>query len=304
MIDSGYIVILPPAEIPTHLLLGDFLMDFGTSQQALGGIQQAQNSAQTPQALLAAQNAQLGVQGEQDRVMGMRGAITNTTKLLNQVAPSVMGRTAGSLVTNAQATRQIGNEEAPISKTLGQQSSDYNTANQDYTDLSNKAKDAASLEYQGQQDKLSYLQNIYNSLFQREQAAQDWAEKVREFNASLKSSGSGSAGLGNLASLFGGDTGTSAPTPTSGNPIGDRAYAAVSTLLGTDDKRIRDSIAAISKSAGFGNSYDQAKLQLLKTLAPKYFQPVKAAPTKKSAPKVTVKANPALFKGSVKALGL
>jgi len=44
-----------------------------------------------------------------------------------------MGRTGSSLVTNAQATRQIGNEQAPIAENLNEQGQNYNIANEDYT---------------------------------------------------------------------------------------------------------------------------------------------------------------------------
>lgn len=191
------------------------------SQAALAQLQQAQSQSQNPNDILAGQRQQLGVQGAQDTVTGLRGAINNTTKLLKQVAPSVMGRTGSSLVTNAQATKQISNEQAPISQNLTDQTTQYGQADQDLLRLQDQAKEAASGIYQGQQDKQSYLQNIYNTLYQKEQDTakaaaeeQDRQESTRRFNEQLaldKSKASqGSGGI----TLGGGPLGSSVAGPT------------------------------------------------------------------------------------------
>jgi hypothetical protein len=176
-----------------------------TSQDALTQLQQAQGGAKSAADILAGSRQQLGVNAAQDTVSGLRGAITNTTKLLNQVAPSVMGRTANSLVTNAQATRQIANEQQPIAQNLSQQSTDYNNAQNDYGRLSQEASDQANAAYGDQQNKVSYLQNLYNSLYGREQDAAKMAEQQRQFNESLTAQKSANAGL---AGLFGGNGST------------------------------------------------------------------------------------------------
>lgn len=179
------------------------------SQQALAQLQQAQQSAQNPQNLLAQQQQQLGVQGQRDTTTGLRGAVDKTTKLLQQVAPSVMGRTQSSLVTNAQANRQIANEQAPISQNLNSQTTAYNQSAQDLADTENRASQAAQLAYTGQQDRLSYLQNLYGSLYQREQDEANRQETIRQFNeeqARLRqaaAASSASAGF-NLGGLLGG----------------------------------------------------------------------------------------------------
>lgn len=178
-----------------------------SSADALSQLQSQESQAQDPNAILTAQQNNLGVNAAQNTVTGLRGAINNTTKLLQQVAPSVMGRTANSLVTNAQAGKQVQNEQAPISANLTQEGTDYNNASSDLSQLQQQAQTAASGIYQGQQDKLSYAQNLYNSLYQKEQDAQAAAEKTaedqestREFNANLAAqqaaASSGSFNLG------------------------------------------------------------------------------------------------------------
>lgn len=178
------------------------------------------------------------MQGAEDTVKGLRGAITNTSKLLQQVAPSVMGRTASSLVTSAQAGKQIQNEQAPIAQNLSQQTQDYGLASEDYNKATARASEAANMEYGDQQNRLSYMQNLYNTLFGREQAAQQAeaakraeAEQVRQFNESLalqrqqanKSSGGGGYDLSAL--LGGGSQKASVESLFQGyNPKADKFY--------------------------------------------------------------------------------
>lgn len=181
-----------------------------TSADALNQLSSFNAGAKTPDQILQAQNQAQGVDAAQQTLTGLRGAIANTTNLLKNVAPSIMGRTANSLVTSAQATRQIGNEQAPIQQNLADEGTNYTNATQDYTNASDKANAAANLEYTGQKDQQSYLQNLYDTLYGKEQDAAAAAEKAREFDATMAASKASTAGL---SSLFGGgSTGTSGST--------------------------------------------------------------------------------------------
>jgi hypothetical protein len=162
------------------------------SQQALQQIQQQQSKALSPQQYLAQQESNLGVAGQKEAVTGLRGAIANTTKLLGQVAPSVSGRSANSLVNAAAQQRIIANEQAPISSTLETQGRDYTTAAADLNELQSRAAQLANAGYQAQQDKMSYMQNLYNTFYAREeaekarqQAERDRQEQIRQFNEQL-----------------------------------------------------------------------------------------------------------------------
>lgn len=236
------------------------------SQDALAQLQQAQSSAQNPNQILDAQRQNLGVNQAQDTVTGLRGAINNTTKLLKQVAPSVMGRTANSLVTNAQATRQISNEQAPISQNLSEQGTEYNQASQDLGQLQDRAQQAAGGIYQGQQDKLSYAQNLYNTLYQKEQDAEQARvaemqrlEQTRQFNeeqSRLRAAGNGNSGL-DINGLLGAlNKTTAAPS------IQDQAYASVQNFLSKGRAVAQSDYAATLKSANNGNALDKLKIQL------------------------------------------
>lgn len=190
-----------------------------TSQEALADLQATQAAAQNPNDILSAQRQQFGVGDAQNTLTGLRGAVDSTTKLLKSVAPSVMGRTASSLVTNAQAGKQIQNEQAPINQSLSEQGEAYNRGNEDLTKKQQQAAEAASGIYQGQQDKMSYLQNIYSNLFQKEQAAEaakqaeaNRQEQIRQFNEQLGASNRAAAGSGGGFSLggLGGNSGSPA----------------------------------------------------------------------------------------------
>lgn len=234
-----------------------------TSADALSQLQSAEQSAQDPNSILQAQNQQFGVNSQQQTVQGLQGALNNTTKLLQQVAPSVMGRTADSLVTNAQASKQIQNEQAPISTNLSNEGTQYNQANQLLSTDEQQAQTAANGIYTGQQDKLSYLQNIYNNLFTSEQDAQAeqdkqaaLAEQAREANLEFPSgSGSGSTSTG----------------PLSGGKTSAQAQTDVGNVLKSGIPNFLNWYSAVSQSASNGNTYDQAKLQLLEAAAPGLF---------------------------------
>ena len=192
-----------------------------TSSQAMQNLQQFQSGMQTPEQELQKAQQSLGTTAAQQQVTGLRSAINNTTNLLNQVAPSVQGRTQNSLVTSAQATRQIGNEQAPIQGELQKDTSAYNDANQNYAQLEAQAENQANAGIQSQNSQLGYLQNIYNDLYSQEQqqqaqqlAQQQEAERVREFNASLGASTAGNSSLNSeLASILGGGTSSNKLTP-------------------------------------------------------------------------------------------
>jgi hypothetical protein len=191
------------------------------SQQALQELQTYQGSLQTPQQAMDAANQTLGVTGAQNNVSGLRSAVQNTTSLLGQVAPNVYGRTQNSLVTSAQAGRQIQNESAPLQTTLGKETGDLNTAEDDYRTLVGQAQSQANNTLSAQNSKLGFLQNIYEDLYGKEKDAAALAEERRQFDAdqaykqaALKaSSSSGSSGLSGLSSLLG-SAGSSPATPT------------------------------------------------------------------------------------------
>jgi hypothetical protein len=191
------------------------------SQQALANLQNTQSAAKSPEQLMQSANQQYGVDAAQQQVSGLRGAIAKTTGLLNQVAPSVYGRTQGSLVTNAQATRQIGNEQQPIRQDLSRLGEQYGQASGDLNTAEGRAQTQAQLAMTGQQGQLSYLQQLYGSLQDKEQKEAALAEQRREADLSAATSRASSASspsysLGGVSSLLRGGGGYNVAQDSSG----------------------------------------------------------------------------------------
>jgi len=247
-------------------------MQPGNSQQALSALQGAQATAQDPNTILSGQRQQLGVDNAQQTVTGLRGAINNTTKLLQQVAPSVMGRTGSSLVTNAQATKQIANEQAPISQNLSTQTNDYNQANTDLSQLQQRAQEAASGIYQGQQDKLSYAQNLYNTLYKQEQDAQDRAFQQQQFEAQ-QAAAKAAQDAANKQFNYGVQQDANAQAAAK-KAAADQALAANKAAALKDVKSVIGKsnmpayVKAVAESAARGNELDKIKLEAIQQLDP------------------------------------
>lgn len=184
------------------------------STQALNNLTSLQKNMQDPSQMQTAQEQQLGVPAAQQQVSGLRQAITNTTNLLNQIPSGVMGRTGGSLVTQAQANSQIQNEQAPVSQELNTMGTNLGNQTSDLNTLLSQATTKAGLEEQGQSDKLGLAKDIYTALLGKEQASasqkleqQKLSEQEREFNLTPQS-GSGSDVSSLISALTRGGTGT------------------------------------------------------------------------------------------------
>lgn len=142
---------------------------------------------------------QYGVPEIRNTVSGLRTTVANTTNALNNVDPSVTGRTQGSLVTEAQREKQVANESAPIAGQLKDQTSSLNQNQQDLTDALGQANTQATNQVNDYNSGRTALQSEYTTAYQREQdaaaaqlAASQDAEKEREFNVSAANSSSSS----------------------------------------------------------------------------------------------------------------
>lgn len=159
---------------------------------ALQALSNSAGQIQNPFDLLQAREQALGIPAAQQQVSGLRQAVTNTTNLLNKIAPSVEGRTADSLVNEAQANKMIQNEQAPVQanlQSLGQQSSDAQSA---LTNLMAQATSEAGLQAQGQEQAFNNLQTLatdYQNSDAAKQAQQNFmlqqAQSAEQFQQNL-----------------------------------------------------------------------------------------------------------------------
>lgn len=237
-----------------------------TSSQALGNLQNFQSQMKQPTDFLNQQQQQLGVPGQEQQVSGLRQAITNTTNLLNQVAPSVYGRTGNSLVTDAQATRQIGNEQAPIATQLNQQNQSYTGAQSDLDRALQQAAQNATFQEQGQQQQLGNLQTVYGNLYKQEQDA--LANQLAQEQLAVQRSAAANSGFN-----FG-SNGTSSNSNSAGSGLTAQEQEAannVATFLKQGDTAALSDFGATLASAQRGNAQDKLKLQAYTTLRPDLF---------------------------------
>lgn len=241
-----------------------------TSDEALQQLNSYQNGLQTPQQALTAAQGQYGTQQAQQTVQGLRQAIQNTTSMLNNVAPSVQGRTGNSLVTSAQANQIINNEQAPISNELAGQNTAYSNANDDYQKDEAESEAAANDTLTGQQSQLGYLQNIYNDLYTKEKDASDLAEQQRESDAATKAASGGGISLGG-SSLGTDDSTSSAAAPSVAAQKSQAAQWVNQFINSGNATTILNNLTGAMKSANNGNQLDAMKLELARAAYPGYF---------------------------------
>ena len=142
-----------------------------TSAEALSQLQQFQNTMANPLDLYNKQVSELGVGDVRGRVSNLSNTLLNTENALNQVEPSVTGRTQGSLVTEAQRQRLVNLERQPLASQYGKIASQYQNEQQNLRDLLGQASQVSSLGYQGEQQKLANLQNAYQTSLEGERYA-------------------------------------------------------------------------------------------------------------------------------------
>jgi len=141
------------------------------SQQVLADINNFNATAQNPNDVLSAAQSKYGTDQSRQRLVGLRSAIMGTEGALNAVDPSVTGRTANSLVTEAQRSRMVANERAPIAEQYSQQQGALTNENANLSDLSSRAAQEAQMTLTGQDTKRNALQSLYDTLYKREQDA-------------------------------------------------------------------------------------------------------------------------------------
>lgn len=210
-----------------------------------------------------------GVPEIRTRVSGLRSTLSNTERALDAVDPSVTGRTQGSNVTEAQRQRQVANERAPIMDQYGDISNSLSNESRNLSEQEQAARMVAEASITDWNTGRTALRDRYDTTYQREQDAKAEAlerERLRSAEATAR------------YQFRGTDPGTQTTTaPTADNvAVKVKAMADVDAMLGrrtTNPNSFIQEVIAISKSAGYGNTYDQAKLELLRVKQPGLFNP-------------------------------
>lgn len=251
---------------------------------AANALQSFNSSRTSPDAYLSQANNQYNVSGLGSQVSNLQSLVGNLQNSVAAVAPSVAGRTSGTFTTQAQRDALTNREQTPILSDLNQQNTALNTQQQQLGQAQSMAQQMAQSLMSGDQQKYQGLVDQYNAAeaadqFSKQQdlAQQQFAEQQYEFrNPQQTAGGAASSALNQeLAGLFGGGSaqGQAAGGTLTGGKTSADADAAVRSLLGTNNAgTIIKTINAITDSATkHGNTYDQTKMQLLKSYAPGIF---------------------------------
>lgn len=250
-------------------------MQPSSSAQALQQLTTYRTGRKNPYDILAEQKKKLGVDDVNGRVGKLRTSIINTENLLEGVDDSVTGRTSGTLTTDAARSRIVNLERQPVAKTLATQQSGLSAEQANLEAITNQAMQGAQLQYQGDSDQETFLSNLYNTLFGKEQAdeerrryEQDRADKLAEAERQRKAA----ASLAWAQSGGGGGGGSTAAGGGATDPLQQAAYNDVRTRVATNnDSALKSDFNATLISAMKGNKKDQLKIDLYKQLRPDLF---------------------------------
>lgn len=210
------------------------------------------------------------IPGITSRLSSLRGLVGNLQSSVEAVDPSVTGRTSGTFTSEGQRQALVSKERAPILGDLGKQTQALGQEQAGFQTASSLASQMASALLSQDQNTYQKLLDQYNAAISAEQAA----EQKRQFNETLKAQkeaarAANSGGVYDLSKIVkslteGGSKDNSA--------IKKKALVDVAQMFqrqGT--KSFYEEVVAIAKSAGYGNTYDQAKLELIKAKQPGLF---------------------------------
>jgi hypothetical protein len=207
-----------------------------------------------------------------DRINGLQGAETADVAGLE-----AQKNTAFDDITNGARSRGMGFSGIPLQEQAKYTSSSFLPAvakvKQSYSEGRNSLVDALNnMNIDQRKTAMSIRETQQNRDYQQEQ---DRLAREAQARASQAAAGSGDA----LASLFGGGgqqmqaQQQQAQGTLSGNKTPQHADAAVRGLINSNNaSAITSTVKAITDSAAKGNTYDQAKLQLLQKYMPGWFQ--------------------------------
>lgn len=145
--------------------MGDYNQVSKQISDLIGG-----RSAQEQQDTANLQN-QYGYQSQYDTLQGIRRNVSDTEKALSDLPGQMQQRTAGSLVTSGQLGRLVNSESDPISKNLATLNKSQGLGEQSMTDINNLITQGQNTSRLNYTDKLGYLQNVQQQLFQAQENA-------------------------------------------------------------------------------------------------------------------------------------
>lgn len=158
-------------------------MDSNTLAQQLATYDAGRKSSAD---ILNSAMSQYGVPEIRSRVAGLRTTLSNTESALNNVDPSVTGRTSRSLVTEAQRQRMVANERAPIAAQYGQQQGALSNESANLNDEQQAAQALAQGQIQDYTTGRNALQSQYDAAVSREAEVRRQQEADRAYQLQVQ----------------------------------------------------------------------------------------------------------------------
>lgn len=217
-----------------------------TAADAAAQLESFNKTRVNPEAALTTAESKYGVGALQTQLDSLRSLSSNLKRGVDNVDPSVTGRTQGSLVTEAQRSAIVNNERQPLVKQFNEVGGQIGDTSSQYQNATGLASNYSNTLMQNDSQKYSELFGQYTTLSEQERAAAqaaeqkrqfdiDQAEKQRQFNMSLaeqqaarKSAASSGSGL-SLGGLGAGTSGTPAAPG-----ISDHLQADIAQLIPRD----------------------------------------------------------------------
>jgi hypothetical protein len=251
------------------------------SKKALKELQTFQKGRQSAGAYYDKYQQELGVGDVKARADDLRGVIRGTQDALQGVGEAVAGRTRGQLVTEAQRSRLANLERQPIAEELGQYQGDYAEEMQKYRDLLGESGTRSQLAYQTDADRLAGLQSQYQTIYDREQAAEakrrwekEQAEARRQFEAQLAESrrqaAASRASMASLQSSFNPSTGASAAAKGKTTKQQNANYTWAKNLYASyakDPSTYSNVVTSLVDAAAKGNSGAKERLAFFRQVS-------------------------------------
>jgi len=256
-----------------------------TSADAMKQMQDFNSSRMSLSDIYRRSEDEVGVGKAQQRANELKALASGTEKLIKNVDPSVTGRMQGSMATEAQRQRLVNLETQPLSELYRTQTGAYETGKSEYENALSRAQQLASQRYGSDTEKYNMLKDLYGTLQGQESAAEEKrryeaemqriaaeaAEDTRRWEAQMAEARQArntapSFNLGDYFSQQQKQSSQQAQTQAN-QAMQQEAYNSVKNMLASKDpKRIEREIAAITKSAGYGNQRDKLKLEAIAQL--------------------------------------
>jgi len=125
----------------------------GSSQALTGELTNLDNTTQNPIDIYNAALEKAGIVDARTRVTSLRKSLMDNQNLLDNLSGNISGRTANSLVTEAQRQRLLASESTPIIDAGNKLNQGLSLAQGDYNTITDEAKTTTDLTVAGNQAK-------------------------------------------------------------------------------------------------------------------------------------------------------